>query len=309
MPPFQAPDDTDDQPDLADANHPNQNFDFTDQIKDMGELLQQQKLDSEGTIKGLKGDLDANKATMDRLRKALSNEPDKVVSESQRRISAFEALAFELDEAALDDQRRGGKGLPLTTKIGKQLSEFARNTLAENEKLREQIAKIEGRQNLQDNTAYQSLQKINHTAETFIDEALSTLYGADEANEDVRGFQAQSINTMIKKEIKGMLDTNDYASIKALSNPKNVRSMVNHFMAQILPPKVRQMMDDDRIKNEPDNPAKLMSALKEANKKVTEAQTQQDYDFWVKTATELRQSFLAAKNDSKKGGGINAMLG
>lgn len=153
MPPDFQDDGQDDQ------DHPNQQFDFTDQIQDLGTLLQQQKLDSEGTIKGLKGDLDANKATMDRLRKAFSNEPDKVVSDSQRRISAFEALTSELDEAALDDQRRGGKGLPLTMKIGKQLSEFARNTLAENEKLREKLDKIESRQNLQDNSAYQSLQK------------------------------------------------------------------------------------------------------------------------------------------------------
>lgn len=281
-------------------------FDYSQQIEDFGTtLLKQQEAlrERDETISTLKGDLDGTKSTIDKLRKVFVNDDDK----KPDRGADFKKLLAEVNDAELEDKKRGGKGLPLTTKIGKQFSEFAQTTLEKNEKLEKELEDMKKQMGLQSNPAFQNMQRINHVAENMVDEALDKLYGEEDDTKQVKSFQGDSIKSMIQKEIRDMIEKKEYDNLKKLNNPKNVRGMVSHFAKQILPPKVRQILDEEHLKNQPADPKQLMSALKEANAKLAAAETDAEFRHWEKIATEIRQDFLA-ETMGKKGGSINSIL-
>jgi hypothetical protein len=281
-------------------------IDYSQQIEDFGETLlrQQEALKESGaTISSLKGELEGTRTTIDKLRKVFVNEEEP----KQDKKAEFKKLLDDVNNAELEDKRRGGKGLPLTTKIGKEFSEFAQTTLEKNEKLEKEVAEMKKQLELQSNSAFQNMQRVSHVAENMVEEALDKLYGDDPDAKQVKEFQGESIKAMIHKEIKDMVSKKEYDNIKKLNNPKNVRAMVSHFASKILPPKVRQILDEEHIKNQPEDPKQLMLALREANKKVAEAETDAEYRHWENIVADIRQRYLA-ETMGKKGGSINSIL-
>lgn len=293
-----------DTQDIQQSNVP----DYGAQIEEFGSLLSRQQaelLKSGDTIKSLKDDLGQTKSITERLRKVFVE--DEAPDPYKQKHASFEALAAELDREALEDQKRGGKGLPLTTKIGKELSDFARSTLAQNQKLEQEIAEIKKRQEMQSNPAVQSMQRITTVADNMTDEALEVMYPGEESSQ-VRELMSENVRGMINKEIREMVTNKEFDNLKKLNNPKAVRSMVNHFMAQILPPKARQILDNERLQNQAPNPKDLMAAFREASQKLNEAETPAEVRHWDNIVTELRQDILA-ETVGRKGGSINSVLG
>jgi len=281
--------------------------DYGTQIEEFGSVLsrQQAELNRSGeTIKSLRGELDKNSSITEKLRKVFVGD-DEAPDPYKQRSASFEALAAELDREALEDQKRGGKGLPLTTKIGKELSEFARATLTQNQKLEQDIKELKNKVDVQSNPAVQNMQRITMVADNMTDEALEVMYPGEDSAQ-VRQFMGDSVRTMINKEIRQMVKNNEMDDIKKLNNPKAVRGMVNHFMAQILPPKAREILENERIQNEPANPKDLMIAFREASTNLENAETDKERNHWDKIVTSLRQDFLA--ETMGKGGSINKLL-
>ena len=281
--------------------------DYGTQIEEFGSVLsrQQAELNRSGeTIKSLRGELDKNSSITEKLRKVFVGD-DEAPDPYKQRSASFEALAAELDREALEDQKRGGKGLPLTTKIGKELSEFARATLTQNQKLEQDIKELKNKVDVQSNPAVQNMQRITMVADNMTDEALEVMYPGEDSAQ-VRQFMGDSVRTMINKEIRQMVKNNELDDIKKLNNPKAVRGMVNHFMAQILPPKAREILENERIQNEPANPKDLMIAFREASTNLENAETDKERNHWDKIVTSLRQDFLA--ETMGKGGSINKLL-
>ena len=281
--------------------------DYGTQIEEFGSVLsrQQAELNRSGeTIKTLRGELDKNSSITEKLRKVFVGD-DEAPDPYKQRSASFEALAAELDREALEDQKRGGKGLPLTTKIGKELSEFARATLTQNQKLEQDIKELKNKVDVQSNPAVQNMQRITMVADNMTDEALEVMYPGEDSAQ-VRQFMGDSVRTMINKEIRQMVKNNEMDDIKKLNNPKAVRGMVNHFMAQILPPKAREILENERIQNEPANPKDLMIAFREASTNLENAETDKERNHWDKIVTSLRQDFLA--ETMGKGGSINKLL-
>jgi len=289
------------QPDLPD---------YGPQIEEFGSLLkktQAELAEKDKTLSSLKSELGEQKSFADKLRKVFVGDEESKPDPYAQRQAAFEALARELDSAALEDQKKGGKGLPLTTKIGKELSDFARSTLSQNQKLEKELADLKKAVELQGNPAFQNMQRINLVAENMADEALEVMYPGEESKQ-VRDFMGNSIKQMVQNEIRTMVQNQEYDDLKKLNNPKAVRAMVNHFAAQILPPKAREILDNDRIKNEPANPKDLMMSFREASQKLQEAETPAEQRHWANIVESLRQDFLA-ETVGKRGGSINNILG
>lgn len=274
---------------------PNENLPNYDDIiaEQVNELTGQKKI-----IENLKSELDGTKNVLGRMRDIFAP-PEKKTKEVAK-IDEMAELDRLLDEAALEDQKRGGKGLPLTTKIGKNLSDFARTAIEKNTHLERELLDLKRRVETESSPAYRDFQKVLGGAETFVEDALEELYPGTE-HKDVKGYQAQAIMDLVRKEIKEMVDKNETDNIKKLKNPKVVRNMVNHMMAQILPPKVRTMMDNERIANTPETEESLLTSLKEVQEKFKKAESKREQEQYGRIAKEIRGKYFAAKMHASKG--------
>jgi len=270
----------------------NENLPNYDDIiaEQVNELTGQKKI-----IEGLRTELDGTKNVLGRMRDIFAPQEKKT-----SKIDEMTELDRLLDEAALEDQKRGGKGLPLTTKIGKNLSDFARTAIEKNTHLEKELLDLKRRVETESSPAYRDFQKVLGGAETFVEDALEELYPGSE-NKDVKGYQASAIMDLVRKEIKEMVDKNETDNIKKLKNPKVVRNMVNHMMAQILPPKVRTMMDNERIANTPETEESLLSSLKEVQEKFKKAESKKEQEQYGRIAKEIRGKYFAEKMRAGKG--------
>lgn len=251
------------------------------------------------TIATLRSELDGTKNVLGRMREIFA--PAKEKPKESQKIDEMTELDRLLDEASIQDQRRGGSGLPLTTKIGKQLSDFARSAIEKNSNLEREIQDLKRRVDTENSPAFRDFQKTISGAETFVEDALEALYPGDE-HKDVKGYQSSAVMDLVKREIRDMVDKNEIDNIKKLKNPKVVREMVNHFMAQILPPKVRTMLDNERIANTPETEESLLANLKEAQEKFKGAKTKKEQEQYGRIAKEIRGKYFAEKMSANKRG-------
>lgn len=267
-----------------DQNLPNYDDIIASQVEELGS---QKKI-----IEGLQSKLTGTERVLGQMREIFA--PGEKKPKSAQKIDEMAELDRLLDQAALEDQRRGGKGLPLTTKIGKTVADFARDAIQRQTALENELSEVKKRLETESNPAYRDFQKTLNGAETFVEDALEALYPGDE-HKDVKGYQASAVMDLVKKEIREMVENNEIDNIKKLKNPKVVRNMVNHFMAQILPPKVREMMDNERIANTPDTEEGLLSELKEIQEKFKKAETKKEQEQYSRMAKAVRGKYFSLK--------------
>lgn len=282
----------DDNIPVVNENLPNYDDIIAEQVN---ELTGQKKI-----IQGLRTELDGTKNVLGRMRDIFA--PTEKKTKEVRKIDEMAELDRLLDEASLEDQKKGGKGLPLTTKIGKNLSEFARSAIQKNQSLEKQLTELQKRVETESSPAYRDFQKVLGGAETFVEDALEALYPGDE-NKDVKGYQASAVMDLVRREIKEMVDKGETDNIKKLKNPKVVRNMVNHMMSQILPPKVRTMLDNERIANTPETEEGLLADLKEAQEKFKKAGSKKEQEQYGRIAKEIRGKYFAEKMYANKRSG------
>jgi hypothetical protein len=277
-------------------------------VVDYSELLaaQQAELARTGkTVEQLRSDLGESRSAIDRVKRAFVGEEDQQkVSPYQRRIKEFDDLGSYLDQESLENQKNGGAGMPITTKIGKQLVNYAKESESRAEKLEQELAEIKQALKRQQNPAFQGLERAAFVMEGMVDDALQALYGAEPGSKGIRSAQFDAVTARINDEIKDLMKNDPDALLKVQRNPKVMRRMVNHFMAEMLPPKVRTMMDEERIKATPMDARDLFQAFSEAREGLEDARGKGDqravahYDNLM---TSIRQDILANQLAGRKG--------
>lgn len=282
---------------------------------DYGELLEQQRaeLGRQGqTVENLRKELESSNTTINRVRKAFSNESEKKPSPSEERRQRFNEMRAYLEEQSLEDQKRGGAGLPVTTKIGKELADFGLAAEERAEKLQERIDQLEEMMKLSRNPAYAGLERAAFAMEGMIDEALAQMYGDEDTSRPIRSSQFNAVTARINDELKSMINSKDPKDkedlLKIQRNPKVMRQMVNHFLAEMLPPKVRQQMDHERMMNQPQSQRDLMQAFVEAREALAEAHEKGDkrqQDYYSNLMTDIRRDILANQMGARRKSGQN----
>lgn len=238
-------------------------------VVDYGEILARHQAEharTGKTVESLRSELEQSRGVLGRVQKAFTGEQEKKLSPYQQRMQEFDELGQYLDQEALESQKRGGQGLPITTKIGKQLAEYGKAAEARAEKLEAELAQMKEAIKRQQNPAYQGLERAAFIMEGMVDEGLEQLYGAQDASKGIRAAQFNAVTVRINDEIKDLMANEPETLLKIQRNPKLMRKMVNHFMAEMLPPKVRQHMDNERIQNEPMGQQELWQAFAEAKR-------------------------------------------
>jgi hypothetical protein len=278
------------------ANQSGQAIDYSDI------LAQFQKRDQ--TIESLQSELGKTKETWGRVQKAFTGEPEQKPSPYQARMQSFDELGAYLQEQALEDQRHGGKGLPITTKIGQQLVQYGKEAEARAEKLEQELAEIKRDLKRSQNPAYQGLERAGLAMEGMVEEALEQMYGAEASSQGIRASWFNAVTSRINDEIKDLMKNDPQALLKVQRNPKIMRKMVNHFMAEALPPKVRNMLEEQQIKETEIPPQELWSAFAEAREKYESAQRDGNdaaVTHWSNIMTDIRRDILANQVSGKRG--------
>jgi hypothetical protein len=278
------------------------------QVLDYGEILAQHRAElaqTGKTVQELRAELNRSHGVIGRVQKAFSGDTDERLTPSQQRMREFDELAQYLDQEALENQRGGGKGLPITTKIGKQLATYGKEAEARAERLEQEISELKQAMKRRENPAFQGLERAAFVMEGMVEEALESLYGAEAGAKGIRESQFNAVTARINDEIKDLMKNDPNGLLKVQRNPKVMRKMVNHFLAEMLPPKVRTMLDDERIKNEPILPRELWQAFSEAKEAYQEAESRGD----AKTAaqysalmTDIRHDILSNQISGRRGG-------
>lgn len=256
------------------------------------------------TVESLKSELDDSRSVLSRVQKAFVGEEDKV-SPHQRRMRDFEDLGAYLDKEALEDQKNGGRGLPITTKIGKQLVAYGREAEERAEKLEKELADIKKALDRRENPNFQGLERAGQIMEGMLEDGLNQLYGADPETKGIRGAQMNAVSRRINEEIQDLMKNDPDGLRRVQRDPKVMRRMVNHFMAEMLPPKVRSMLDNQRIQNEPFDSRDLYQSFAEARQEWEEAQSAGDERktaYYDTLMTELRQKILSSQQEGRRGG-------
>lgn len=271
-------------------------------VVDFGEILAQHQSElarTGKTVETLRGELAKRDTQFDRVRKAFAGEEGEKLTPRQQRMQHFDALSAEMEQVAKEH------GLPLTTKIGKEFASYAKEMASENESLHQELEAIKEAIKRQQNPAFQGLERAAFIMEGMVDDALGQMYGQEPGSKQIRAAQFNAVTARINEEIKDLMRNDPDALLKVQRNPKIMRNMVNHFMAEMLPPKVRGMLEDDQIKNTPMSQRELYQAFSEAREAYDSALSageKKKADHYSNLITDLRREILANQIGGRKGG-------
>jgi hypothetical protein len=239
----------------------------------------------DGEVKGLKSERDStskavrdNQETMDRIRRAVSGEQE--TAEEVDPDSEF--LNLFLDEA-LKDQKAGGQGLPLTTKLAMEAAAHKK----EIRELKAMVQKLASGQQQQNDPEVLYDREAYGRMDLQIQGALKNIYG------EINPRLFQAITAEVGGEIQRLKREKPQIWQEIRRNPDHMQRMSLHFVEKFVPPKARQMMLEDKERNTPMTRSELNQAMREADQI-------QDQGTRAKIKESIRQKILEEMVNKKR---------
>ncbi len=137
--------------------------------------------------------------------------------------------------------------------------------LQTNKQLTKDMAKIQKQMGQVSDPSHSIDQMAFSAIDSNIINGLNTVYGENEEMEQVKAQQFRSVAALITEEIKQLKQNDPETWDRIRRNPVDQKKLTNHFLQKVIPPRARQLMEDDRIRNTPTTFSDLMAAFKEAN--------------------------------------------
>lgn len=252
---------------------------------DASELFQQIASQNE-QLENTKNELSsANKrsgealSTLERLKEALGGSSDKKGPTDDELDEQH--LDFILSEM-LEAEKRGIK-MPITSSIApklietrKQMRKTFESQNTQIEELKRAVEALSSPQAQTDKSTYASMDNM-------LQGMVEQVYG--EANTS----QYQAIAGAINQEIARLQKQDPESWAKVKRNPNFQKSMVNHFVQQAIPPKARQILQHEQLKNEPVSEGEILTAIQEARETISDPQKR------AETIQTLREAYWEVK--------------
>jgi hypothetical protein len=203
----------------------------------------------------LRGAVDRSNRTLERIQSAFKDEPQNSEDEEDDTGRDQKLLDMFLD-AALEDQKAGGKGMPLTTKL-------AMETVALKKELREVRAALKdfgNRQTVTSSADYKYDQDAYSQMDMRVQDAIGSIYGGEV---DEHLFEAVSKD--IGKEITRLKNEKPQVWEQIRRNPEYIKRMALYFVEKKIPPRAREIMMADKEKATPMGMNELRQAFREAD--------------------------------------------
>ena len=200
--------------------------------------------------------------TVGRMRSVFS----PVKAESNARKQRAQQYSQDLDQT-LEwgvDRARQGADAPMTVKIGADFYQYAAEQSEREDQLMARIAKLEA----QLAAAADPRTQINNLAfsqmDNFLTTALDGIYGPGQTYMKQKTYQFKALSAQICDEIKLLQKEKPEVWESIARDREKQKRMVNYFVEQNMPPAARQMVERQRIREEPQGLPQLVEALREA---------------------------------------------
>lgn len=243
---------------------------------------------------------DAQKAneTISKLKSVFDPDSGKAADPYE---SEKERLNQELDEyinAAMEHDRRGTP-IPLTinnavSNIKFQLRSLEKEKTYEEEtkRLREEVKRLSNPGHSIDQTAFSNI-------DSHVINSLEQIYGPGDEYTDQKNAQFQAVTGQIANEIRDLKE-NDPQMWDRIRRDRNAQTkLVNHFVKKNIPPKARQIMEQDEIRRTPLGYDELVNAFREAKELAAEGKDPKARQY----VTQLRQELLSRVWEKNAGRG------
>lgn len=236
-------------------------------------------------------ELGSTKETLDRLRAALSPETGGGKGDPggfESKISAAEAQLDQYLAAAVEAERQK-RPIPLTTNLAVQFFQQQIEMLKEKQThqteladMKRQLAALSNPERQIDVTAYSNIDTQVHTA-------LQQVYGDNDDYAAQRTHQFDAITKQIGSEIKELKKDDPDLWDRIRRDPKSQAKLVRHFVEKNIPPRARQILEEDHVKKTPMTTNELMEAFREAKEKIKDPREREQI------TSRIRQELLARK--------------
>jgi hypothetical protein len=199
--------------------------------------------------------------TLDKIRQVFAPDSTESGSKTEQRIAAYEAQLDHYMQAAIEAERRG-QPIPLTTNLAIQLFQGKIEQERERENFGSELAQLKAILARVDNPETQIDNQTYQNIDTSVLRSLDVLYGKEP--NDVKSYQFQAVTKAIGAEIRDLKRNDPELWSEIRRDPQRQAKFVQHFVKQTIPPKAREIMQEDQIRREPMSVDELYSAFREA---------------------------------------------
>lgn len=218
--------------------------DYLNELKGKVEGLESERVE-------LKGAVEKSNKTLTRLQAALRDEEDSEESEEDK----DDRLLKMFREAAEDDRKNGGKGLPLTTKLAEENIQL-RKMLRE---LKTDIGALKETQKTTSSPEFKYDQDAFSKIDMEVQQGISKIYG--EIDQHLYEAVAKDIN----KEVQRLKKEQPKIWEEIRRDTDKLRRMSMHFVEMKIPPRAREMLREEQERATPMSLGELKKAFKEAD--------------------------------------------
>lgn len=232
----------------------------------------------------------------ERLQRALGGKEDAAPPDPVE--SEIATLNQELDEyiQIAADHDKAGSPIPVTLKNAVNRISFQIKTLREHAEIKGNYKKLETTVNRLADPQTTMENMVTSKMDSHLRSALETMYGPK--NAQVKNVQGKAVTEMIVSEIKDLKKNRPEDWDRVMRDERAAIKMVNWAIEQIIPPRARQIMDDDNVKRTPMTLAETYSAWKEA--KQLEAKNPKAPKYSVQIREQIA-ALIYEKNAGKRG--------
>lgn len=252
--------------DFEGANQGGEVSDFQGLFDRTNQELEQTKKQStqlQTKLSQVEGEARKSSEVVDRMRRALmGDEVDQgQMDPYDKEIADLEAEMDQYLHAAIEAEKRGSP-IPLTTKNGIDnlknridFLQYKREMEKERQDLREQVKRLSNPSNTIDQQAYSNI-------DSHIVASLETIFGPQDTQ--VKEAQFYAISKQIADEVSAIQKQDPQLWDRIRRDHKAQVRLVNNFVKQNIPPKARELLEQDRVRRTPLSTNELLSAWKEA---------------------------------------------
>lgn len=183
-------------------------------------------------------------------------------------------------EAALEDQKQGGRGMPITVQLAGQIVQ-----------LKEQIRQmgsshdeIKGKFEKTQDPVYEAEQRFGLNMDNMVDGMLHNIYGAESPH------MKQAITQQMLADIPRLKQQYPQQWQVMIKSPQKQQEFAQYYVEKSVPPKARELLHQHKVQSTEMPASELYQALKEA--KEAHADGKLPSDQYRTIQTQIREKIL-----------------
>jgi hypothetical protein len=220
--------------------------DHQQRFESMGNELQTTRQQAEGFRQQSAQTADV----LNRIKSALTGEEQAQLSEDDQEIAGHQAQIDEYIAAAIEAERRG-KPIPLTINSAIKSAQAQIARIEQIKTMKGQIAALTGKVDKATDPSHSINAQAYSNFDSFAINALQQVYGTDPGMADVRDAQFGAVSKLIIGEIKAIQKEAPDMWDRIRRNPEDQKRLVTHYVKQVVPPRARELMEQDTIRKTP----------------------------------------------------------